>query len=213
MNMTVIPLMALTAMSLSKPDRIARRSLFQITVEQTYSSDGNIADVELTTRLEGEPRTYYLFNHGGRTLRECLDESSGTDTVWTESVGRILVSGLPSTLKHQKRQRYEQIASKKELRVISGVECYPVRIDAHSHDLKFVDWVSARAPDEVVASLTFLKGKLIHSIVHVERRTGRPEDLKIFAFPKDLPRVATSRKALLSVCGQFILVPTFDLEG
>jgi len=191
--------MALTAMSLSKPDRIARRSLFQITVEQTYSSDGNIADVELTTRLEGEPRTYYLFNHGGRTLRECLDESSGTDTVWTESVGRILVSGLPSTLKHQKRQRYEQIASKKELRVISGVECYPVRIDAHS--------------DEVVASLTFLKGKLIHSIVHVERRTGRPEDLKIFAFPKDLPRVATSRKALLSVCGQFILVPTFDLEG
>jgi hypothetical protein len=184
-----------------------QKSLFAVEVEQTYTSDGVIADVELTTRLQEGSRAYYRSSRGGRTLLHCIDDESRTQKIWTESLGRVLVTGLPDRPNHQKRAHMQVSTNKKELRTIRGVKCYPIRSGTSGSEVSFVSWVNAKDPGDVVADLMYVKGNLVDAHVQIESRPGREKDKELFAFPKSVPESLTTRKAVLEVIGQFLLDP------
>ena len=188
----------------TKNDNLSR---FSISVQQTYAFDATVADAQVITELQDGLRTYYKFVHAGKILLMSFDHVSGSQKMWTESLGHVLVTDLPSVPRNRKRKKLPEIVYKKEIRNICGVKCYPIRIIVKGDDLKSVDWVSAKDPGEDVALSTYVSGKLVESEVKVEWRPGRPEDLKTFDFPYGVQEVRASRNAAMDVWGQFVLEP------
>ena len=167
-------------------------SMYESTVETVYGSNSSIPAVRLQFRLDQGNRTYFKETNRSEVVIEWLDYESKANKLWVSGLSQVLVAPIPKFKLPKVTLKYKDQPRNGKPTLVCGVQCYKRVSTNEPYGLQFVEWVNAADKHDSVVSLTYRNGKLVDSVVQLERRKAKPEDMQLFAFPKGLKEVKSS---------------------